>query len=190
MSTLIETEASRPTRHRRRLVDAVIGTATVMVLGVAGWLVHGYFYDASFMQIAPGYSAVEINTCTTGETFYFGYSFVPTREVHFTGAELVGVSDAFTVEGIYAINQAQSAKALFGGGTEQSWVRYGYSKDRLYPVSAVDLNTRGSNWWLVAKIIPRKTGQHTIQGIKVYYTAGLRSGSAVLNEKVITDCAK
>lgn len=190
MSTPTDTELSLPARHRGRLVVTAIVTVAVVILGVGGWRVHGYFYDAPFMQIPPGYSSVEANTCKTGETLYFGYTFLPTREVRLTGAELVGASDAFTIVGIYGINQAQNGKAMFGGGTEQSWDQYGYSKDRLYPVSAVDLNVGGTNWWLVAKIIPRRTGQQTIQGVKVYYTAGSRSGSAVYNERVITDCAK
>lgn len=190
MSTPTDTELSQPTRHRRRLIVTAIVTAGVVVLSVGGWLVHGYFYDASLMQVPPGYSDVEANTCTTGQTLYFGYTFVPTQEVRLTRAELIGASDAFTIEGIYGINQAQNGKAMFGGGTEQSWNQYGYSKDHLYPVSAVDLNAGGTNWWLVAKVIPRKTGVQTIQGIKVNYTAGLRSGSAVYNERVTTNCTR
>jgi len=163
--------------------------AAVAALSVAGWLIHSYFYDASFMQVPPP-SSVEANTCTTGETLYFGYAFTPSRDVRLTGAELIGISDAFTVEGIYGINQAESHKPMFGGGTQQSWDRYGYSNDHLYPVSAVDLNASGTNWWLVAKIVPRQAGKQAIDGIRVHYTAGGRSGSAVYNEKIVTNCAK
>src|SRR5947209_4705889 len=108
LSTPTETELPQPLHHRPRRVVATIVAAAVTMLGVAGWLVHSFFYDASFMQVPPGYSSTEISTCATGETLYFGFAFAPTRDVRLTGAELVGASDAFTVVGIYGINQKQN----------------------------------------------------------------------------------
>ena len=162
------------------------------MLGVAGWLVHGYVYDASFMQVPDGNSGYEVDTCHTGGALYFGYFVAPTRPVRLTGAQLVGVPGGFTVEGIYAVNRAQSKKTPVGEASQASWERMGYSSVHLYPVTDVDLPAGATmgDWWLVAKIIPTRPGKQTIQGIKVSYSSGWRSGTAVYNEQVTTDCSE
>jgi hypothetical protein len=163
----------------------------MLLLCVVGWLAHGYVYDASFMQVPDESSGYEVNTCHTGDTLYFGYFFTPTRAVHLTGAELVGVPEGFTIKGIYAVNRAQSKLIAVGAATQQNWNQQGYSKAHLYPVTDVSLPAGGmGEWWLVAEIVPTKPGTQTIQGIKVSYNSGWRSGSTVYNEQVTTDCAK
>ena len=162
---------------------------SAVVLGVAGWLGHDYAYDANFMQVPDGNSGYKVDTCRTGDVLFFGYFFMPTRDVHLTGAELVGVPAGFTVAGICAVNTVQSKKMAVGAATQQDWDRMGYSKAHLYPVSAADLPAGGmGHWWLVAKIVPNKPGKQMIQGIRVSYTSGWRSGSTVYNEQVTTDC--
>lgn len=143
------------------------------------------------MTVPPGYSGLVLNLCVTGETQYYGYEFTPTRDVHLTGAELVGVPDSFTVEGIYAVSLTQSKKPALAGGTQQDWDKMGYSGARLYPVSTVDLPAGGmGDWWIVAKVVPHKPGKQMIQGIRVYYTAGSRSGSTVYNEQATSNCPR
>jgi hypothetical protein len=169
---------------------AAIATVCATLVGVAAWLVHGYFYNASFMQPGSGYSNATANTCATGETLYFGYTFMPIRDVHLTGAELVGVPATFTVEGIYAVNRAHSSQGVFIGGTQASWDHDGYSGVRLHSVTDVNLPAGGmGGWWLVARVVPHATGTQTIQGIRVFYTSGSRSGSTVYNQQAASDCA-
>lgn len=170
---------------------SAIAVVSAVALAAAAWLIHGYYYDASFMEVPAGDSGLILNRCTTGETQYYGYEFTPTRNVHLTSAELVGVPDSFTVVGIYAVSLKQSKQAALAGGTQQDWDQMGYSKTYLYPVSAVNLPAGGmGGWWLVAKVVPHKPGKQTIQGIRVYYTSGSRSGSTVYNEQAVSDCPK
>jgi hypothetical protein len=169
---------------------AAIAAVGATLLGVAAWVIHGYFYDASFMRADLGYSNATVNTCTTGETLYFGYTFMPTRDVHLTGAELVGVPATFTVQGIYAVDRARSGQGVFIGGTQANWDHDGYSGTRLHPVTDVNLPVGGmGGWWLVAKVVPHATGTQTIQGIRVFYTSGSRSGSTVYDQQAASDCA-
>ena len=175
---------------RRKVIAAVAAAASAAVLTTAGLLGHSYFYDATFMQVPPGYSTVTQGSCTTGQPLYFGYNFEPTRDVQITGVELQAAPDAFTVEGVYAVNQAQNGKPMLGAGTQQDWDQNGYSKDHLYPVAGVELHTGGADWWFVAKIIPLKRGQQEIPTITVSYRSGDRSGSTVYPEQVITTCPK
>ena len=51
---------------------------------------------------------------------------------------------ASTVVGIYAVSLTRSREPALAGGTQQDWERMGYSKTRLYPVSAVNLPARGT----------------------------------------------
>ena len=169
----------------------MIAAVAAVTLAIAGWLIHGYYYDASFMDVPPGDSGLVLNACATGETQYYGYEFTPTRDVHLTGAQLVGVPDSFTVVGIYAVSLTQSKEPALAGGTQQDWDRMGYSKTHLYPVSAVNLPAGGmGDWWIVAKVVPHKAGKQMIQGIRVYYSSGSRSGSTVYNEQATSNCSK
>lgn len=173
------------------MFGGAVAVVLAVALAVAGWFVHGYYYDASFMDVPPGNSGLVLNLCVTGETQYYGYEFVPTRDVRLTGAELVGVPDSFTVVGIYAVSLMQSKKPALAGGTQQDWDRMGYSQTRLYPLSAVTLPAGGmGDWWIVAKVVPHKPGKQMIQGIRVYYTSGSRSGSTVYNEQATSNCPK
>lgn len=192
MSIPTSAEPTRPVGRRRKVVGwATIAAVTAVVLGVSGWLGHGYLYDASFMQVPDGNSGYEVDTCESGDALYFGYFFTPTQAVHLTGAELVGVPDGFAVEGVYAVNRAQSKKMAVGAATQQDWDKMGYAGVHLYPVADVDLPAGGmGDWWLVAKVVPDKPGRQTIQGIRVSYTSGWRSGSSVYREQVTTDCSQ
>lgn len=185
----MDVDPATPTRRRRRMVAAAITVVTAVVCCVGGWLVHGYLYDASFMHVPDGYTGVSTSTCETGEALYIGYEFLPTHSVHLTGAELVGVSGGLTIDGVYAVNARQSNLMVVGGATQQDWDRMGYSKAHLYPVSDVNLPAGGmGDWWLVAKIVPNKPDKQMIQGIRVSYSSGWRSGSTVYNERVTSDC--
>jgi hypothetical protein len=171
------------------MIGGSIAGLAAVILGLAGWLAHDYLYDASFMQVPAGSSGYEIDTCRTGGALYFGYFFTPTRAVHLTGVQLVGVPDGFTVEGIYAVNRLKSKKIAVGAATQQDWDRMGYSGVHLYSVSDVSLPAGGmGEWWLVAKIVPSEPGKQTIEGIRVSYNSGWRSGSTVYDEQVTTDC--
>jgi hypothetical protein len=180
-------------RHSRRLVRLAVALAACLALGLGAWFgfIHSYFYDAPFMQAQSGSSTQTINVCTVGEAQYFGYPLAPSHSLRITGAELVGVPSTYTVEGVYAVNTDNGKYIMFGGGTQQDWTRMGYATAHLYPVTAVNLaDGKWDGWWLVAKVVPHQPGLQTIQGIRISYKSGWRSGTVVFNEAAASTCTK
>ena len=177
----------------RRRSRWILGIALALVAGLTlAWFgfVKNYFFNATFMAPQSGSSTTTLNGgCSAGQAQYFGYPLEAIHGLRVTGAELVGVPSTYTVDGIYAVNSEGNKFAVFGGGTEQAWDESGYDKAHLYPVTAVNTATDPYSWWLVAKVVPNKPGLNTIQGIRIYYKSGWRSGSVVYNEAVASNCS-
>jgi hypothetical protein len=173
--------------HRKRWVLAI--SVAVVVSLALGWFVfvRSYFFDATFMAQQSGSSTTTVG-CHPGDTEYFGYPLEATHGLQITGVSLVGVPSSYTVEGIYAVNIDGGKYAPFGGGTQSQWDDSGYGTARLYPVTAVNTAAGPSGWWLVAKVVPHELGLQTIQGIKIDYKSGWRSGSVIYNESAASNC--
>lgn len=170
---------------------AIAILAWCVALVVAARVAYVYYFDASFMYVPPGYSQAGPDDCTVGTPLYFGFQFDPTRGVHLTGAELVGVPASVDVEGVYAINTDGAKYPVTLVSDQQYWAKRGYLTAKLYPISSVSL-PQGSmgKWWIVAKVVPRETGQNIISGINVSYESGWRSGSSFYRQEAGFNCSK
>lgn len=178
-------------QSRRRIAGLVATLTALVVLCVATWLVHGYFYDAALMQFPGASSTTTANTCTVGQPLYFGYTFTPTQDVRLTGVELVGVPSTVSVDSVFAMNSESGKYIAIGEADTISWAQGGYATDPLHPVTDVALPAgRTGGWWITAKVIPRATGIQEIQGIRVSYTAGWRSGSTTFAMRIASNCSK
>jgi hypothetical protein len=176
-------------RHHRRIIGLVAVLASCLLAGLGAWNAHGYFDEASFMDVPSGNSETVANACKVGVPLYFGFAVVPNRSVHLTGAELVGVPASFTVDGIYAVNTDDGKYPMLNGDGNY-WRQMGYTDAILRPLTDVTLPAGSmGNWWLVAKVVPHATGKQTIQGITVAYASGWRSGSAFYPQEVGSDCS-
>lgn len=173
--------------HRWRLT---LGISAALAAGLAfGWFAfaQGYFFHAAFMTQQSGSSITTVG-CHPGDTEYFGYPLEATHGLQITGASLVDVPSSYTVVGIYAVSIDGGKYAPFGGGTQVQWNDSGYGSASLHPVSAVNTAAGPSDWWLVAEVVPHGLGLQTIQGIKIDYKSGWRSGSVVYNESAASNC--
>lgn len=176
-------------RHHRRIIGLVAAVALCVIAGLGAWFAHGYFYEASFMDVPSGSTQTTANSCTVGVPLYFGFAVVPNRSVHLTGAELIGVPTSLTVDGIYVVN-SDNGKYPMLNGDGNYWKHMGYSDALLRPLTDASFPAGSmGHWWLVAKVVPHATGRQTIQGITVDYESGWRSGSTFYPQAVVSNCS-
>lgn len=177
-------------RHRIPRRRFALSAVLVVTLGFGGYAVHDYLFNAPFIQSGEGGSVVTA-ACQIGQPIEVGYGIGSSHDVQLTGAELDGVPGSVTVEGIYAVKMSDSPLTTVSPWRQQSWTGPNKTQVPLYPLTGLTIKAsdQGGGWWLAARIVPHASGQLTIQGIRVFYKSGLRSGSAAYGGTVTLNCS-
>lgn len=133
------------------------------------------------------------STCHVGDREYFGLVGFPvtgSQPVHVTRAELTGLPSGLRVAELAAVSVSETKAPILGGAAQADWVGQGYAAMPTHPVTDIVLQPKTTRpaWWLLVKVQVTAAGKQSTTGVKFWYRAGDRHGTATFKYQVGSDC--